>query len=207
MPMVITHWVNLICIIVLAFTGFYIHYPWFPGFMSVARGAHFFFMYTLIINLAIRLIFLFIVKTAGVPGNRNVETDIKSWLPQKANRGKLFPTLGFYLFMRKTHPTHAKYNPLQKATYALLFPAGIVVMAATGFTLYAPTVEYMLWFATLVGGFETVRAIHYFTMWVMIAFVMIHLYLVVFEDLREGALMLFGIAPSAKPADDVQEAT
>ena len=34
---VFTHWINLVCMICLAFTGFYIHYPFFAGFMNTAR--------------------------------------------------------------------------------------------------------------------------------------------------------------------------
>jgi Ni/Fe-hydrogenase 1 B-type cytochrome subunit len=187
MPMVITHWINLICIIVLAFTGFYIHYPWFPGWMSVARGAHFFFMYTLIINLAVRLIFLFVVKTAGVPGNRNVDTDIKSWLPQKANRGKFFSTIAFYLFMRRKHPTTAKYNSLQKIAY-ILMPLLIVAMAWTGFSIYGPYMDNEFFRSSLerVGGPHNMRIIHYFLMWVMIIFTLVHAYLA----------NIFGMAPT-----------
>ena len=190
-PMVITHWVNLICIVVLAFTGFYIHYPWFPGWMSVARGAHFFFMYTLIINLAIRLIFLFVVKTAGVPGNRNVEADIKSWLPQKANRGKFFPMLAFYLFMRKNHPTHAKYNPLQKIAY-ILMPLLVVAMAWTGFSIYGPYMDNEFFRASLerVGGPHNMRIIHYFLMWVMVIFTLVHAYLANISSFAPTKLML-----------------
>ena len=40
LPFVITHWINLICMFILIFTGFYIHFPFFPLFMSVARGLH-----------------------------------------------------------------------------------------------------------------------------------------------------------------------
>ncbi|MDO8963292.1 MAG: cytochrome b/b6 domain-containing protein, partial [Coriobacteriia bacterium] len=48
---VITHWVNLLCMIGLAFTGFYIHYPFFAGFMNAARAIHFVMMFVLVINL------------------------------------------------------------------------------------------------------------------------------------------------------------
>ncbi|MDA3937057.1 MAG: hypothetical protein PF636_09460 [Actinomycetota bacterium] len=54
MVFVITHWINLISMIALAFSGFYIHYPFFGGFMGVARGMHFVFMFVLIINLTLR---------------------------------------------------------------------------------------------------------------------------------------------------------
>ena len=47
-PFVLTHWINLLSMVFLAFSGFYIHYPFFPGFMGVARGMHFFWMWVLL---------------------------------------------------------------------------------------------------------------------------------------------------------------
>jgi len=53
---VINHWIHLICMIMLAFSGFYIHYPFFDGFMGVARGMHFVAMFVVLINLTFRII-------------------------------------------------------------------------------------------------------------------------------------------------------
>ncbi len=44
---VFTHWINLLCMIGLAFTGFYIHSPFFAGFMYGARIIHFTLMFVL----------------------------------------------------------------------------------------------------------------------------------------------------------------
>lgn len=205
LPAILLHWAHLISFFVLTTTGILIHRPSGAIEMELVRTAHFVAMFVFLATFVARVYWAFF---GGGSSNAGSSVRIRDWrhfAPERSSRGTLWPTAKYYLFFRKTRPYAAKYNPLQKTTYALLFPAGIVVMAVTGFTLYAPTVEYMLWFATLVGGFETVRAVHYFTMWVMIAFVMVHLYLVVFEDIREGALMLFGIAPPASAAEDGQE--
>ena len=61
MPFVITHWINLVAMVLLIFTGFYIHYPFFWGFESMARGLHVFFGFVLFINCICRLIMAFIV--------------------------------------------------------------------------------------------------------------------------------------------------
>jgi Ni/Fe-hydrogenase 1 B-type cytochrome subunit len=191
--MIITHWINLIAIVVLAFTGFYIHYPFFSGFMSVARGAHFFFMYTLIINAVIRIIFLFTVKTSATQGSREVDTDIKCWLPQKANKGNFFSQIAFYLFMRKTKPVHAKYNTLQKISY-ILVPFLIAFMAWTGFSLYGPYLDnsWIQGNLEMVGGAQNMRIIHYFGMWVMVIFTLIHAYLASIYGFGPSRLMLGG---------------
>ena len=38
MPFVITHWINLVAMILLIITGFSIHFPFWGGFMGIARG-------------------------------------------------------------------------------------------------------------------------------------------------------------------------
>ena len=178
LPMMLSHWIHLISMVVLAFTGFYIHYPFFPGFMSVARGAHFFFMYLLIINLVVRVIMMFTVKTANVGDNRETSLDAKNFLPQKENRGSLFPTIGYYLFVKKEYSHKGKYNALQKVSYVLI-PIMIVFMAWTGFSIYGPYMDNSFFQSSieLVGGPMNMRIIHYFMMWVFIIFTAIHAYL------------------------------
>ena len=86
LPFVITHWINLICMFILIFTGFYIHFPFFPLFMSVARGLHVLCGFVIFINCIVRVIMAFIVKAAPAGGTREKTTDIHMWLPQKDNR-------------------------------------------------------------------------------------------------------------------------
>jgi Ni/Fe-hydrogenase 1 B-type cytochrome subunit len=175
---VITHWINLICMIMLAFSGFYIHYPFFNGFMGVARGMHFVAMFVILINLTFRIIAAFFVKTAVDLGSRQVDTDIKNWLPQEKNRHQFFETVKYYLFLRKEAVISAKYGSLQKIAYLATIPL-TYLMAYTGFALYGPTMNWGLFVGglELVGGPMNMRIIHYFMMWVFIVFTMIHAYL------------------------------
>ena len=175
---VITHWINLICMIMLAFSGFYIHYPFFDGFMGVARGMHFVAMFVIIINLTFRIIAAFSVKTAVDLGSREVDTDIKNWLPQEKNKHQFFETVKYYLFLRKEGVISAKYGSLQKIAYLATIPL-TYLMAYTGFGLYGPTADWGFFAGgtALVGGPMNMRIIHYFMMWVFIVFTMIHAYL------------------------------
>jgi len=178
MPFVLTHWINLIAIVALAFSGFYIHYPFFPGFMGIARGMHFFFMFVLIINLTFRIVAAFFVKSATMLGSREVDTDIKNWLPQKANRHQMWAWVKYYTFLKKEHPISAKYGVLQKIAYLFTVPLTFF-MAYTGFSIYAPTMDWALfqWGVDLVNGPMNMRIIHYFTMWVFVIFTAFHAYL------------------------------
>lgn len=187
----ITHWINLISIFVLILTGFYIHYPAFGGAMGVARGLHIFFGFVLLINLVVRVIFAFTLKSAPVEGTREVVSDWRSWMPQKANRHQLWPTIKYYLFIKRTHPRVAKYNPLQKIAY-LLVPILIIIMGFSGLALWAPTQDWpiFVWACGLVGGLPGMRVVHYVMMFVIILFVIVHVYLAADES-SLMALMLF----------------
>lgn len=175
---VITHWINLICMIMLAFSGFYIHYPFFDGFMGVARGMHFVAMFVIVINLTFRIIAAFFVKTATQLGSREVDTDIKNWLPQEENKHQFFETVKYYLFLRKEGVISAKYGSLQKIAYLATIPL-TYVQAYTGFAIYGPTLNWSIFRSgvDLVGGPMNMRIIHYFIMWVFIVFTMVHAYL------------------------------
>jgi len=175
---VITHWINLICMVMLAFSGFYIHFPFFGGFMGVARGMHFVAMYVILINLTFRIIAAFFVKTAVDLGSRQVDTDIKNWLPQEKNKHQFFQTVKYYLFLRKEAVISAKYGSLQKISYLATIPL-TYLMAYTGFSIYGPTMNWGLFSGgvDMVGGPMNMRIIHYFMMWVFIVFTMVHAYL------------------------------
>ena len=192
MIFVFTHWINLISMVALAFSGFYIHYPFFQNFMGVARGMHFFFMYVILINLFVRIVAAFFVKSATRLGSREVDTDIKNWLPQKLNRHQFGAWLKYYLFLKKDHPIGAKYGVLQKIAYIATIPLTLAA-AYTGFAIYAPFMD-AAFFAVgteAVGGQMHMRIIHYYIMWAFILFTAIHAYLANVEGVAPSRL-IFG---------------
>jgi len=175
---VMTHWINLVGMCFLTLSGLYIHFPLFNGWMGVARGTHFFWMFVVLINLCVRIVLAFFVKDANMMGTRDVDTDIKNWLPQKANRHQFWPTIKFYLFMKKEHPISAKYGVLQKIAYLATIPLTFAA-AYTGFCLWGPTFQWNI-FATAtqsVGGLMNMRIIHFYIMWAILCFTGIHAYL------------------------------
>ena len=184
---VLTHWINLLAMCFLTLSGFYIHYPIVPGLMGVARGTHFFWMFVLLINLVVRIVLAFFVKSAVMPDTREQEKDINNWLPQAANRHQLIPWIKYYIFLKKDHPISAKYGVLQKIAY-IATPFLILGAAYTGFCLFGPTQNWAIfhvgasWIASLFnfgGGadLEAVRIVHYYFMWVILIFTAFHAYL------------------------------
>jgi Ni/Fe-hydrogenase 1 B-type cytochrome subunit len=187
MVFVLTHWINLLAMIFLTLSGFYIHFPIIPGLMGAARGTHFFWMFVLLINLITRVVLAFVVKDAVMPDTREVDTDIKNFLPQKANRHQLWPWVKYYLFLKKDHPISGKYGSLQKIAYVAT-PFLILAAAYSGFCLWGPTSQFgifragTVWVAGLYnagGGGDPMpmRILHYYIMWVILMFTAIHAYL------------------------------
>jgi len=184
---VINHWINLLAMLFLTLSGLYIHYPIVPGLMGLARGTHFFWMFALLINLIVRIVLAFFVKSAILPNTREVDTDIKNWLPQPENRHQLIPWVKYYLFLKKDHPISGKYGVLQKIAY-IATPFLILAAAYTGFCLWGPTSDWPFfmagttWVASMFnagGGADPmpIRILHFFIMWVILIFTAAHVYL------------------------------
>lgn len=189
---VITHWINLIAMIVLIVTGFCIHFPFWPYFESLARGMHVFFGFVIFLNCVFRIVAAFFVKTAPTGGTRKQVTDYKTWLPQKDNRHQGLIWIKYYLFLKKDHPLGAKLGVPQKISY-LFIPVLIIVMFYTGMCLWVPTMNLPFFAAgtNLVGGLMSMRIIHYFMMYIFIIFMFIHVYLANIEGIAPTKLMFF----------------
>ncbi|MCL2024400.1 MAG: cytochrome b/b6 domain-containing protein [Coriobacteriia bacterium] len=196
---VLTHWINMLAMFFLTLSGFYIHFPFVngPGLMGLARGTHFFWMFVLLINIIFRIVAAFFVKTTNMPGTREVDTDIKNWLPQEANKHQMWPTIKYYLFLKKDYPISAKYASLQKIAYLATLPMTFAA-AYTGFAIWGPTMDWAFFKAgtTVVANLFAfnnglspelfngagaalmpMRIVHYWIMWVILIFTAIHAYL------------------------------
>jgi len=191
-PFVISHWVNLIAMVFLILSGFYIHYPFIAGLMGIARGIHMFFAFVILINLVVRVVLAFVVKSAPTGGTRQVAPDYKNFLPQADNRHQFGAWIKYYLFLKKDHPLGAKFGVPQKLAYVAV-PLLLVLMGLTGFCLWAPTMDVGPFAALteLVGGLMTIRIIHYYLMWVFIIFIFVHVYLANIEGLAATKAMFF----------------
>jgi Ni/Fe-hydrogenase 1 B-type cytochrome subunit len=87
----------------------------------------------------------------------------------------------FYLFMRKTLPYAPGHTASAALAYLGLFLLYLVEIVS-GFSLYSQSHHGFLW--TVMGGWllsyisgPTLRLIHHFVMWLIFAFVILHLYI------------------------------
>jgi Ni/Fe-hydrogenase 1 B-type cytochrome subunit len=186
-PARIMHHVHLICMILLVSTGFFIHKPNFNlvGIdMSTARFLHFLAGFAILLNSITRVYWAIF----GTP------RDIKYFMPEKENRGKLFPMMAYYYFLRKTKPGTSKYNGWQKATY-VIWTIAVWFMALTGFAMLWKTDPFWASVVAAFGGLSMIHAIHYLVMWFFAFTILFHVYLVLFEDFKSFLQMFFGVKP------------
>jgi Ni/Fe-hydrogenase b-type cytochrome subunit len=170
------------------------HAGWF-GTIELVRQTHFIAMYVFVLTTVSRIYWAFFGAGSAALGGLTRHRDWKFFALDAADIKQTPAWITYNLFLRRTKPHAVKYGSLQKLTYGVLFPLGILVMALTGFAMFAPTASTMLWCTNLFGGLNMVRLVHYFAMWVLVMFFMIHFYLVIVEEPAQAAIMLFRTVP------------
>jgi Ni/Fe-hydrogenase 1 B-type cytochrome subunit len=175
---ILDHWIRVVAMIVLIFTGFYIHYPFITGgpdsfIMAWMRFFHFVAGYAFVLGLVVRLYLAFRSTFDADWKDFSVVSAIKN-VPDIA---------GYYLFLKGSHKEYRKYNPLQALSY-LFTGAMIVLSALTGFAIYhgkvfgiIPAESGFRWVITLLGGESYTRLWHIIIMWYFIIFMVIHVYM------------------------------
>ncbi|HUJ17166.1 MAG TPA: Ni/Fe-hydrogenase, b-type cytochrome subunit [Nitrospirota bacterium] len=177
---ILDHWIRVIAIAVLVFTGLYIHWPFIAGgpestIMASMRFFHFISAYVLILGLVIRIYMAFKSTFDADWRDFSIIQNLKN-VPDVA---------GYYLFIKGTHKDYRKYNPLQALAY--LFTGVVIVLTfLTGGALYHGNIFGVFkapgsfqWVNNLLGGESYTRIWHTLFMWYFIIFVLIHMYLAV----------------------------
>jgi Ni/Fe-hydrogenase 1 B-type cytochrome subunit len=172
------HWIRVAAIVVLTFTGFYIHWPFITGgpesfIMAWMRFFHFVAAYTLVLGLVVRVYMAF---------RSTFDSDWKDFSVTE-NIKNIPDILSYYLFVKKSHKDYRKYNPLQALAY--LFVAVLIIFEAlTGFAIYhgrafgfIPAPDAFRWVSSMLGGESYTRIWHILTMWFFLIFLVIHVYM------------------------------
>ena len=173
----ILHELIIVSIILLIITGFYIHRPFIGGagfLMSLTRGTHFFFAAVLIIAVVIRLISMFIGP------NR----DWRSFIPTFYDFMLLPKTIGYYLHICKEPETKKKYKPTQMLSYCVVFLM-IIFQIISGFALNYPDGAFSWFNYGLFNSEINARIAHFIVTWLLMIFMMIHVYLAIRESFSE----------------------
>ncbi len=186
-PVRFTHWINVLCIILLSVTGLYIGKPFVHAvsskeyIMGWMRYLHFLAAYTFLMSMIIRLYWAFL-------GNRYASWRV--WFPFTSKQwSDLIDAVKFYLFISKKPPYAVGHTALAGLTYLFVF-ALFIFQIVSGFALYSVTHDGAIW--TVLGGWltgimylQTIRLLHHLAMYLIFAFVIAHVYIGWYLDLKE----------------------
>ena len=193
-PVRIWHWVMAGCMVVLAGTGYLIGSP-LPTVGGEAsdhflfgyiRFAHFAAAYLFAVFFVMRVIWIFMGnRFAGEIFSVPLKLFSAAWW-----RG-LFDQTRYYLFLKREAPPTQGHNPLAAAGMFFMYVLGAVFMIVTGFALYGEGLGrgswaftiFTSWVMPLFGYSQMVHTLHHLGMWYLIAFTLVHLYMVVREDI------------------------
>ncbi|NVO00609.1 MAG: Ni/Fe-hydrogenase, b-type cytochrome subunit [Geobacteraceae bacterium] len=192
-PVRVTHWVNVLAIVTLCITGIFIGHPLSIGksasgfTMGWIRFLHFTAAYVFAIGLAVRAYWSFV-------GNKY--SNWRAFFPflTADGRKKAAATFKYYTFIDRDLPHTVGHNAVASTAYFLVFLL-YLGMIVTGFTLYsehAPggVMHKMLGWITHIFSNQTLRLIHHSFMWLIIGFVINHIYSCWLMDIKErGGIM------------------
>lgn len=191
-PVRLWHWINALAITVLAITGWFIASPLpsQPGeasahfLMGYIRFAHFSAGYVLLVGFLARVYWAFV-------GNRHARQLFVLPLFNASWWREVLFELRWYLFMEKRPKKYVGHNPLAQLTMFFLFLTTLVFMIVTGFALYGEGAQagswantlFTSWVIPLFGQSQDVHSWHHLGLWVIVMFVMVHVYVAIREDI------------------------
>jgi Ni/Fe-hydrogenase 1 B-type cytochrome subunit len=213
-PVRLTHWINVVCIFTLSFTGYYIGnpyinnvHPFFHGVlkdqwvMGWMRLIHFSVAYVFVMSVLLRVYW-------GFVGNQYSRWS--AMLPTSKRQLKDFwHDLRFYLLLDPTPPRVVGHSAVAGVVYIILY-LGYFLSIVTGFALLSQSHVGPFWHAT--GGWipyyfpvQWVRLVHHSMMWLLIVFPIIHLYIGWTTDLVEENCVISSIFSGHKTCQVCRE--
>lgn len=192
-PVRIWHWLHAISIAVLCVTGYFIANP-LPS-LSGEASSHFLMGNIRLIHFIAGYVFTiaFLVRMywAIVGNTYSRELFIpKIWKAQWW--GDLVHEIKYYLFLtRKSHKTLG-HNPLAQSAMWFFNVLLVLFLIVTGFALYAEGLgqgswadSMFGWVTVWLGSSLDVKMWHLFSMWLMLIFVIIHIYMAIRADIMD----------------------
>lgn len=173
-PVRLTHWLNAACMVCMFMSGWAIYNasPLFGfrfaaaltvgGWLGGALAWHFAFMWLLLINGAIYVLY-------GL-ASRHFKRELLP-IGIAALKHDLTDALRFRLVHEK-----GVYNAVQRLMYWIVLAAGVLIVIS-GVAIWKPVQLQEL--VELLGGYDVARYVHFVAMAMIAAFVVIHLVLVI----------------------------
>jgi Ni/Fe-hydrogenase 1 B-type cytochrome subunit len=189
LPVRITHWVTATSITLLIITGFYITYPvgtsngepWHNFLMGRFREVHFISGYAMLFSFIVRGYWFF-------AGNKYSRSGVplfwrKTWWKS------VFEQIMEYMG-KVRGPVTLGHNSLAGSSYFGIVGGVGLFQIVSGFALYGETNpggfwdKVCGWIIPLLGGSYRTHLWHHFAAWAFIIFIILHLYIVLFDSVR-----------------------
>lgn len=192
----VTHWINAVAMVCMIMSGWQIYNasPLFPftfpawatlgGWLGGAVAWHLAAMWLLLANAAVYFAY-------GLLGRHFA----RSFLPLTPRL--VWRDLKEALTFRLRHQL-GTYNAVQRMAYVIVLLLGIAAVAS-GLALWKPVQLQAL--ATLLGGYEAARRIHFIAMAGIVAFIVLHLVLVALVPRTLVAMITGRARIPASPAE------
>jgi Ni/Fe-hydrogenase 1 B-type cytochrome subunit len=190
-PVRLWHWLHTLSFLVLAATGYLIANP-LPSvggeasdhfLMGNIRLIHFISGYVFAIGFAVRIYWALV-------GNRYAREIFYLPLGRKDWWQNLLYELRFYLFLTREQRKTLGHNPLAQTAMFFLNTLMTLFLIITGFALYGEGLGSgswadigFGWITPMLGGSEATHNWHNMAMWIMLTFVVIHIYMAVRADI------------------------
>lgn len=180
------HWAFALSIIFLVVTGFYINTPWTNTMqeysmswpMAWMRYIHFVAGYVFTAAVLVR-IFLYIFG--------NAQERITDVLPiTSRNIRNFYKTLLSYSYISDEHYPRLGHNVLAGLTYIITIVAAIFQLVSGFYLLFPEVANWEVVGVSIFGNQQSARFIHHLLMWWFMIFALIHVYLVIWNDLKES---------------------
>jgi Ni/Fe-hydrogenase b-type cytochrome subunit len=188
----ITHWVNVIALAIMVASGLRIFnaypafarrgetfccYPFagqpipasltFGGWLAGARNWHFAMMWVLVVNGLVYLGFIYL------------HGEWRDLVPRRGVLRDSWEMVRFYVTIRKDHPRQGKHNALQRLSYFSMPIVGIIAVI-TGIAIWKPVQLATL--TGLMGGYVWARYWHFWSMLLLVALTVGHVFMVFTVD-------------------------
>lgn len=190
-PVRIWHWINALSITVLGITGYFIGspLPTQPGeasahfLMGYIRFAHFTAGYIFAIGMVGRIYWALV-------GNHHARELFTVPIFQRAYWASMWRMMLWYAFLIKRPDRYIGHNPLARFAMFFVFLLTSFFMISTGFALYGEGTQAGSWAARafgwvipLLGQSQDVHTWHHFGLWIMVSFILTHVYAAIREDI------------------------
>ena len=190
-PVRLWHWINVLAIVLLGVTGYLIGSP-LPGpggeasahfLMGYIRFVHFASAYVFAIGLLVRIYWACV-------GNHHAREMF--WVPvfTRAYWIEAWSMVKWYCFVVARPGWYVGHNPLARFAMFFMFLFTAVFMILTGFAMYAEGLQrgswadrLFGWVIPLMGQSQDVHTWHHVGMWVLITFIILHVYAAIREDI------------------------